>query len=268
MKLATLLLIVLAASCSRPSSSSGQQPVVPAVALFVVSGHNDAFDGNPSTSYLQLEARPEIVTALQSYGLTTWVGYYVDDAFSVGGYGGFLSLVQTMQWVRDHWSRFGTRVVVVAHSHGGVWANAAIGSVPDLDVACQVNGHEFVRMGHRRTRCGDGCISGDPRDASIFRISPTSCRIRPTRQFIRPRRCRLLECRLLTRSSSGNSFDGIDGAARSGTAALRRLPNYFSATDHQKFEWRRSVSTHGSSIGSSMALPLCLSSAAKDCSRR
>jgi hypothetical protein len=165
MRLATLLPLILAAGCSRPSSSSGEQPTVPAVALFVVSGHNQAFDGNPSTSYLQFDAGPEIVSALQSYGLTTWVGYFVDDAFSVEGYGGFLSLIQSMKWVRDHWSRFGTRVVVVAHSHGGVWANAAIESVPDLDVACQVNldtsSYGWAIVGHDAQ---DGYIGGDPRD--------------------------------------------------------------------------------------------------------
>jgi hypothetical protein len=156
---------LLLIGCGPSGSSKAKQPTVPAVAMFMVSGHNPDDPFGPCPSYLQTDAGPEVVSALGSYGLSTWVGYFVDDAFPVDGYGGFQSLVATMQWVRDHWARFGTRVIVIAHSHGGVWANAAIDAVPDLSVACQVSldtsswGWDLV--GHDAQ---NDYIGGDPRD--------------------------------------------------------------------------------------------------------
>jgi hypothetical protein len=156
--------LIALAGCKPSSSSNSEQPSVPNIALFMVSGHDPDDPLAPPPSYLQRDAGPEIVSVLGSYGLSTWVGYFVDYPNPVDGYGGFQALVSTMQWVRDHWARFGTRVIVVAHSHGGVWANAAIADVSNLSIACQVN-LDTSSYGWDLHDGQNSFIGGDPRDA-------------------------------------------------------------------------------------------------------
>jgi hypothetical protein len=107
----------------------------PDVALLVVSGH--AFGVDPA--YLRLDAGPEIEADLEDAGWSVSTSYYVDGATAEDGFGGYADLVADLAAIRDAWAPQGTRVVVVAHSHGGVWAHGALRAVPDLDVRALVD---------------------------------------------------------------------------------------------------------------------------------
>ena len=142
-------------------------PPAPDISLLFVSGHNGRFDGAPSESYLQEpgEIGPAIVADLQRAGYSLTADYFVDDAFTVNGHGGYLALVDVMEYIRDEYAPRGTRVVVIAHSHGGVWAHQAIRSVPGLAIAALVdldcNSYGWGIVGHD---IQNDFIDGDPRD--------------------------------------------------------------------------------------------------------
>lgn len=92
------IVLLAAVGCGGGGGGGGSSPTptVPDVALLLVSGHNGLFDGSPSASYLQFNAGPEIQADLISAGYTVSTTYFVDDAFSIGGYGGDLDLVDAM----------------------------------------------------------------------------------------------------------------------------------------------------------------------------
>lgn len=167
-----ILAAVLLASCGGGSGDDApaqEQVVVPDVVVFFVSGHTEEFDGEPSFSYLHTTAGPNIVADLISAGYTVEEGYYVDDAFPVMGFGGFQNLVADMGFVRDEYVPHGTRVVVIAHSHGGVWAHAAIRQVSDLTVTAAVDldtsSYGWGITGHDGQ---NSFIGGDPRNRFII----------------------------------------------------------------------------------------------------
>jgi hypothetical protein len=59
-----------------------------------------------------------------------------DDRF------GFLDLVEDLQWIQDNWiADFDnpTRIVILAHSHGCVWAHIATSVLPDVHVEVLVS---------------------------------------------------------------------------------------------------------------------------------
>lgn len=107
----------------------------PDVAVLFVSGH--ALGGDPA--YLRFDAAPELADDLEASGRTVVVAHYVDGETAVGDAGGYPDLVADLESLRDGWAAQGTRVVVVAHSHGGVWAHAALRAVPDAPVAALVD---------------------------------------------------------------------------------------------------------------------------------
>lgn len=148
---------------------------VPQLAIFFVSGHTDIGDGQPSYSYLNTTAGPNIVTDLREAGYTTEQGYFVDDANDVMGAGGFQSLVATMRAVRDQYVPHGTRVLVIAHSHGGVWAHAAIRQVSDLTITAAVDldtsSYGWGATGHDTQ---NSFIGGDPRNRFVIN-NVTTC---------------------------------------------------------------------------------------------
>ncbi len=162
-------LLLFAAACGGGGGSGDSEPFIPDVALLFVSGHNGLLDNSPSASYLHLDAGPDIAVDLISAGYTVSTSYFVDDAFPVGGYGGYLALVDEMEFLRDNWVPLGTRVVVVAHSHGGVWAHGAIRAVADLsifalvDLDCSSYGWGSVDHDLQNAYLG-----GDPRDAYVM----------------------------------------------------------------------------------------------------
>jgi len=137
------LLLLAAAFLSACGGGGGDDettvPPHPDVALFFVSGHNPS--GDAPYSYLSQagNAGPEIVADLQATGLTVQPLYYIDDAYPSNGAGGYLQLVSDLRYARDHWAPYGTRVAVVAHSHGGVWAHAVIEAVDDLEITAFVD---------------------------------------------------------------------------------------------------------------------------------
>jgi hypothetical protein len=147
------------------SGGGGGLPVRPQVVLVCVSGHNGLLDGDPSPSYLQYDAGPEVANDLDAAGYDVRAAYFADDAFAVGPYGGYLDLVNYIEALRDSFVPFGGKVVILAHSHGGVWAHGAIRAVPDLPIAAEVDldlssyGWDFVDHDLQNAYLG-----GDPRN--------------------------------------------------------------------------------------------------------
>lgn len=159
-----LLALLFSGACGGGGGGVGADPGAPDVALFVVSGHN--FGAASAASYLSLDAGPAISDDLIAAGYSVSTAYFVDDTSPAGGAGGYFDLVAGLQRVRDEWAAQGTRVVVVAHSHGGVWAHAAIRAVPGVQVEAlvdlDVNCYGWDLVGHTPD---DASIGGDPRDA-------------------------------------------------------------------------------------------------------
>lgn len=166
---AFLALCAHLAACGGGGGGGGpSEPSNPDIALLFVSGHQGAFDGNASQSYLHQsgDAGPAIVANLLVAGYSLSVDYFADDGGSVGGYGGFTQLLTAMSYIRDTWAPLGTRTVVVCHSHGGVWAHEAIRKTPGLQVAALVDldcsSYGWGTTGHN---LDNGLIGWDPRDA-------------------------------------------------------------------------------------------------------
>lgn len=112
-----------------------------------------------------MTAGPSIVADIKNSGYTVEESYYVDDALPQGGFGGFQDLVTSMRAVRDKYISQGTRVVVVAHSHGGVWAHAAIRQVSDLPITAEIDldtsSYGWSIVSHNLQ---NSFIGGDPRN--------------------------------------------------------------------------------------------------------
>ena len=134
MKHLWLLPVIVLTGCSGGTSDEPSN-ANPKVAAFFVSGHDFPPNGLPSTSYLDRpgDAGPAISNDLAQAGYDVTVRYYVDDANPVGGFGGYQQLVADLANVRSD-----ERIVIVAHSHGGVWASSAIAALPDVTVDCYV----------------------------------------------------------------------------------------------------------------------------------
>lgn len=128
------------------AGTSGQfsyEPNPPDVTLILASGHPLGF-ASDAAPYLADpgDAGPLIVDALVRSGHQVEWYAFVDNYYdTLNGYG-YLSLVATLENVRDEYvaaRAFPTKVVVVAHSHGGVRAHQAIEEVPDLPVRLLVD---------------------------------------------------------------------------------------------------------------------------------
>ena len=141
-------------------------PDAPDFAIFYVSGHDGPLDGEPSKSYLDNpdEAGPAITKALRQFGYKIVEGYFVDDAFSIDGVGGYLALVKVLRFVDENFVEHGTRIIIVAHSHGGVWAHSAIEALSSVPIYClvdlDVSSYGWGVTGHDLQ---NAYISGDPR---------------------------------------------------------------------------------------------------------
>lgn len=128
------LLFLTLYGCGGGESSTGTQEPKRVVTFFV-SGHDNPLfyipDGIPSKSYLQDHIGAEIVTSLKSAGYLVEPNYYADHHDAVDGYGGFIQLLSDIKAVRKDSN---TKIVVIAHSHGGVWAHAAVMQASQVEV--------------------------------------------------------------------------------------------------------------------------------------
>jgi len=277
----SLCLVLLVTACGRGSSKKRSAPkaAVPDLAILFVSGHNGPFDGSPSESYLDLDAGPEIIADLQAAGYTVAAQYYVDDGYPVGGFSGYLGLLDDLKAVRDQWVPFGTNVILIAHSHGGVWAHAATEAIYDVPIRCLVDldtsSYGWGLVGHDLQ---NGLIGYDPRDAFVT----SSGTYYDLEDVVFMNVTEALEVR------SGDSPDGIEEYDESWIlrfdGTVTNLWSYFSGTTHNEVhaaggstlevvrDWlrdrlatnatRMSGTTARNSVGSSESRRRCWSSAA------
>ena len=138
----------------------------PDIALLMVSGHQGVFDGRPSESYLHEDMGPALVADLEAAGYSVQVFYFVDN-IDATDYPGFVGLVNLLTQIRDAWifgAQVSTQVVVVSHSHGGVWATAAVRQVGDCPIAAHIaldhSSYAWGLVGHDTS-----AIGGDPQSA-------------------------------------------------------------------------------------------------------
>ncbi len=128
----------------------------PDVLILSVSGHNLWFGLSPECTgtgynceYLLQRGTLDAIGQVflnRGYGVEGWT--HVDELYDqyedIDGDGqeeivdfGFLALLDEIDWVVENWiADFDnpTRVIVVAHSHGGVWAHSALMLRPSLPV--------------------------------------------------------------------------------------------------------------------------------------
>jgi len=162
-KFAVLLILLFLAGCGSGGSDSDDN-TAPDLMIFFVSGHTGLVNGVTGRSYLDVTAGPGIIADLRSAGYTVEFEYYIDDALKIGDYGGYQALVGDMENVRDELQTQGTRSIVIAHSHGSVWAHAAIDEVEALTVTALVDldasSFGWADVGHDAQ---NSFIGGDPR---------------------------------------------------------------------------------------------------------
>lgn len=131
----------------------------PDVALIFVSGHPAkflngilTFSPDHPVSYLQKTAGPYLAGEIEASGRSVEATYFAENAGvdSASNAGGFNELCEKLRDIRA-WQvgTHPTHVIVVAHSHGGVWAHAALlHDVKDVSVLGLVdldtNSVEFV----------------------------------------------------------------------------------------------------------------------------
>ncbi len=141
--LTTILLSVVLVGCNGSSEEegTGDKVAVPDVAIFYVSGHEGLLNNKSSNSYLDQvdSAGVAINNELRQSGYWVEEKYYVDDAYPVNNVGGYLALVEDLKEANKKWVKYGTKIILVAHSHGGVWLHSAIEKLPYLPVFCLVD---------------------------------------------------------------------------------------------------------------------------------
>lgn len=130
-------------------SDEGTVCDVPDVVLVSVSGHSitGLFTGEASSkNYLRFggDAVPAIRAKLESWGVQVKEFGFIDSFYDWddGSDGdidrfGFLSLIQRLEWIAKYWvaqAKHPAKVIVVAHSHGAVWAHLAAMVVPQLKI--------------------------------------------------------------------------------------------------------------------------------------
>jgi hypothetical protein len=171
---AVLIFIALLCRCGGGGGGGGSSPdnggdafPNPDVALLFVSGHEGLFDTEPSRSYLHQDLGPALEADVRAAGFSTATFYFVDH-YEYTDAPGFDGLIDTLLQIRDGWisgRSCPTRIVVVAHSHGGVWASAAIRQLQSVPIALQValdhSSYGWGLVGHD---AASGLLGGDPRD--------------------------------------------------------------------------------------------------------
>jgi len=169
--IAVLFTLLFLAGCGGGGSSDDDNSR-PDLMIFFISGHTGLVNGVTGRSYLDITAGPGIIADLRSAGYSVEFEYYIDDALRVGDYGGYQELMSDMELARDELQPKGTRSIVIAHSHGAVWAHAAINAVEALTVTALVDldasSFGWGDVGHDAQ---NSFIGGDPRNR--FTINQT-----------------------------------------------------------------------------------------------
>lgn len=131
----------------------------PEIALVFCSGHD--FAGTPV--YLATSAAVAVESALLGAGIA-FETFHFADAIGTGSDAGYTDLVALLRAIRDEWIAEGTRVVLIAHSHGSVRTHAALRAVPDCAVRLLVdldgssNGFGLVHAGGEAATMGGGPV--------------------------------------------------------------------------------------------------------------
>ncbi len=124
----------------------------PHVLILAASGHELTVSSGPNEAYLVAEgAAGRIHDQLSADGTLVHAWDHADEFFSHDDLGneltpwdnanftsfGFLHLVEDLRWVDENWIQgreTPTRLIVLAHSHGVVWAHIALHLYPDIPV--------------------------------------------------------------------------------------------------------------------------------------
>lgn len=117
-------------------------PNGPDVVLLLASGHTRFGEASSSHPYLSDSFGPALELALRRRGYTVATDSFVDHSTGTDFGDGLDGMIQTLAAVRDAWvhdRRFPSRVVVAAHSHGGVRAHDAILAVADLPIEALID---------------------------------------------------------------------------------------------------------------------------------
>jgi len=185
---ACLFLVACGGSGTTPPQTANPNPRPqgsPDIVLLTVSGHNGGLSailctsgGNHSYLGDPDEAAEAIARTFSNLGFNGLVGNYADffDGIDADGDGviddpeqrGFLQLVALMQDVYYSWiDGFDdpTRIVVVAHSHGAVWAHMAVSVMNHIpiDYLITLDGICFRWECEHQTEIADWLVaSGNP----------------------------------------------------------------------------------------------------------
>lgn len=124
--------------------------VLPDVRLLFVSGHDfvrGTFLRRRNSSYLQGTCGPVLTEALVDAGYVVETAYFVDEASTTdaGGYKQLRAKLQYLGALEQETPGDRTKVFVIAHSHGGVWAHAAIAtSSVSIDGLVDLDTNDFL----------------------------------------------------------------------------------------------------------------------------
>jgi hypothetical protein len=159
--LALALLPLILTGCDLLGGGGGTEPggndgglgdSRPHVLILAVSGHPLTVSSGASTEYLIDQGTVgRAVDLLSSDGSVVWAWDHADAFYSLDVAGnlvtpwdtvefasyGFLHLLEDLRWVDENWIQgreTPTRLVVLAHSHGAVWAHIALHLYPDVPV--------------------------------------------------------------------------------------------------------------------------------------
>lgn len=166
-RLAALVALVLLTGCpllfpnAYPTPEPGPEGLGtdrPHAIVIGVSGHPLSVSSNPNTEYLlnrgTLGAMVEVLSEGNTRLVYAWD--HADAFYSMDSQGnfltpfdsadfvsfGFLHLLSDLQFIRDEWVdgvEQPTRVIVIGHSHGVVWAHIAAMLVPDLPIELMID---------------------------------------------------------------------------------------------------------------------------------
>jgi hypothetical protein len=151
-----------------PEDPTGPPGSVPQVVLLGVGGHSPI---GQAATYLETSALPWLEGELTQAGYTVETHGFVDGGDATKG---FPALLARLQAVRDAYvtgQATPSRVILLAHSHGGPWAHAATRDVPDCPIRCLVD-LDTNSYGWSLTHTPDNALlGGSPDDAYTIPVN-------------------------------------------------------------------------------------------------